>query len=469
MSSRSSSELITPITSLVDECRRAAALPVLERLRFFERLQPLDVGQVRELIAAVDLDADSSWIPRAFAQLVPPIYWLTRSNAGADDDGADDHSVDVLEELVTWRLGERWIAILLGALTTGLPPLPTLSRLHGRIAHQPSWLSLFEQAWPRITQLASHPDIGVRCEAAQLALVGSHITPAVTAALGELLEALADSAGDEDYDHQVFGEALLTEIAKVGPLLSALGPRIDRLLGSPSAAFRAAAAQAAGALGEPSLIAVLESNQRLEAVPAVRAMMRFALWQLTGELSWLGCALDDAEDRVVNTFRIFQAFDNATVDDQLLAGLAYAARRPAWHKYACDVLAKIGPPAAATVAQLPPPPDDDPATLSAFHHARWRAGLLDDAGFVAALQPLLGSGYQWRPYVETGLATPVWRATIRAAIEQGDNRAALEALAAAPSIAVQFLPDLIAARRDAVIEHLWYTLPRETFWAHVNS
>jgi hypothetical protein len=484
MSNRFSSDLI-------QACRRAAKQPILERLRFYERLQPLDVDQVDQLFAAVDRDADADWIPAAFAQLVPPIYWLARArdaeHADHDDDAYDD---DQLEGAVTWRLGERWIRILLGALTTGLPPSPILGRLHSRVVHDDTLFALFEPVWPRITQLAQHEDLYVRYAAARIALLGKRITPAVTAALGELVATVTADVDDDDYDQQVFGESLLIEIGKAGPLLSALAPRLDPLLGS-SGVFCAAAAQAAGAIGEPQLIPVLQGIERFEQaeqetrsaagrarienaedefrIKAIGAMRRLALWQLTGELDWLGRALDDAEGSLVYTFRLYLALENAPVTETLLAGLAYTAQRASWYAYACNVLAKIGPRAASTTAQLPPPPDDHSDTLLAYHHARWRAGLIDGAQLVAALQPLLASAYHaWEPYVATALATPAWAATIRAAIGTDESKAVLEALVKWPLTGVAFVADLIAAGRDDTVDALWCALPAETFWAHAQ-
>jgi hypothetical protein len=481
MSSRFSNELI-------EACRHAAKQPVLERLRFYESLRPLDVDQVDALIAAVDRDADSEWIPAAFAQLVPPIYWLTRARNARDHEHDDeDYESDRLEGAVTWRLGERWIRILLGALTTGLPPAPILARLQGRVVHDEKLFALFEPVWPRITQLAQHDDLYVRYAAARIALLGKRITPAVTAALGELIAAVTADVEDDDYDQQVFVESLLIDIGKAGPLLSALAPRLDPLLASPSGAFCAAAAQAAGAIGEPQLIPVLEGIERFEEaeaaarsdagrariensedefrIKAVGAMRRLALWQLTGDQTWLGRALDDAEGSLVYTFRLYLALEHAPVDDRLLAGVAYAARRPTWFAYACNVLAKIGKRAAATAAELPPPPDDHSDTLYAYHHARWRTGLIDNAELVAALQPLLANAYHaWEPYVATGLGTQMWRDTIRAAIGTDESKAVLEALVTSPLIGVQFVPDLVAAGREDTVDSLWCVLPSEMFW-----
>src|SRR5687768_15979114 len=115
MSSLSSSELI-------EACRHAAQQPVLERLRFYERLEPVSLADVDALFGAVDVEQDIAWLPLAFAQLVPPIYWLTRPRS-------DDDEANLLEDLVTSCLGDRWIKILLGALELGLPPLSVLPRL----------------------------------------------------------------------------------------------------------------------------------------------------------------------------------------------------------------------------------------------------------------------------------------------------------------------------------------------------
>jgi hypothetical protein len=480
MSSRSSSDLI-------EACRNAAKRSVLERLAFYEQLQPVDVDQVADLIAAVDREADAAWIPAAFAQLVPPIYWLTRDDDEQDSDDAYDD--DQLEAAVTWRLGERWIRILLGALTTGLPPSPILGRLHSRVVHDEGLFALFEPVWPRITQLAQHEDLYVRYAAARIALLGKRITPAVTAALGELITAVTNDVDDADYDQQVFGESLLIEIGKAGPLLSALAPRLEPLLAA--GPFCAAASQAAGALGEPQLIPVLTAVERFEhaeddarsaagrsriesaedefRIKAVGAMRRLALWQLTAEPAWLGHALDDAEGSLVYTFRLYLALEHAPVNDRLLAGLAFAAQRPTWFAYACNVLAKIGTPAAATTAQLPPPPDDHSDTLLALHHARWRTGLIDDTELVTALQPLLAHAYHaWDPYVATGLDTPTWTATIRAAIGTDESKALLDALVKWPEIGIWFVEDLIAAGRDDTVDALWCALPAETFWAHAK-
>jgi hypothetical protein len=482
MSNRSSSELI-------EDCRAAARQPVLERLRWFEALQPLDVGKIDELIGATDWEQDRAWMPAALAQLVPPIYWLTRKRS---DDADDDEQQLQLEGDVTSRLGERWIRILLGALSTGLPPAPILSRLHASVVDDDRWFALFDPVWTQITQLAHHDNRFVRYAAARLALRGKRITPAVTAALGELIAATTADTGDEVYGQQVFVDSLLIEIGKAGPLLSALAPRLEPLLAAKSGTFREAAAQAAGAIGERRLVPVLESLERSEQahddariaagrtsgdspqderrIHGAGAMRRFALWQLTGDLAWLGRALDDAEGRLLFAVRIYSALDKAPVDDRLLAGLAYAAQRPAWYGYACNVLAKIGVPAAATIAQLPPPPDDGGDTRFSFHHARWRGGLIDNAQLAGELEPLLAiTSRAWVPYIATGLGTPGWTATIRAALGEDDQHGVFEALLAAPAIAAPFIPDLVAAGREDTVDALYCALPRETFWAHATA
>jgi hypothetical protein len=344
-----------------------------------------------------------------------------------------------------------------------------LVQLHDRLRRDRRIAPLLEPAWQLVTQLAGHEENSVAEQAAWLAVLGGQITPAVTKAIGDMIDVVTGEVTDS-YDEQVFGEELLSDIASVGPRLSALGPKLARVLVSESPAFRAAGAEVAGAIGDHGLAAALARAERSEndghfEIGAVRAMMRLALWRLEGDPRWLDRSLDDAEDSLVYSFRIYLALTRAQVDELLLAGLARAARRPAWHRSVCDVLAKIGPRGAATVAQLPPPSPDHVDAEYAFHHARWRTGVLDDAQLVAALQPLLPTTWHaWKPYVETGLGTAAWTTTIRAALaDETQQRAVLEALQLSPLIGVRFVPSLVEGGHDDAIETLWRLAP-EAFW-----
>ncbi len=167
----------------------------------------------------------------------------------------------------------------------------------------------------------------------------------------------------------------------------------------------------------------------------------------------------------------YLAFEAAAPDDRLLAGLALAARRPSWRRLTCDALAKIGPRASATVAKVIPPEEAGEADAAfEVHHARWRAGLVDDVAFAKLLGPLLKSSYSaWPPYVALALGTPAWNDTIRAAIAEDERSGALEALARSPAVGARFLRELVAARREPCVLALWRDLPRETFWAGLSE
>lgn len=236
------------------------------------------------------------------------------------------------------------------------------------------------------------------------------------------------------------------------------------------------AARAAAALGDGRLRAALERHERSihpsddeSAARAVRAMMRFALWRLGDDIECLEAAMDDAGDSIVYPFRLAVAFDDAPVDERLLAGRERAAHRAEWCRFAYDALAKIGPPAANAVARVTPEKTpDDPDEAFSHRHARWRAKLEDDARFALGIEPLLDeSAHAWPAYVALDCRTDAWRGLVRRAIATGRSQA-LKALLRSPAVSAQFLPDLLAAKHDAYVIALWRSLEREVFWSAVG-
>jgi hypothetical protein len=457
---------------LVASCRAYAARPVLERLRFFEALPVLGADEAEAAIAAIERD-DDTWVADALTKLLPGAYWIGRL-----DDATSDADRFAIDEGTRAVLGERYTAMLVDALLTSRAPGRLLAHLHASVTREPESLRLLGtddgKAWSRVRALVTHDDPGARGLAARLAVAGKRFAPPVVEAMRETL-ARATAQVTDSYDDQVEGEEILGEIASAGAPLAALAPDVERVLGSASPAFRAMAAHAAAALGDAELRGALERHERAidpsddELVRGVRAMMRFARWRLGDDVEWLDAAMDDAGDSIVYLFRLARAFDDAPVDERLLAGLERAARRAQWHRLAYDALAKIGPPAAKVVARVTPETmPEDPDEAFSLRHARWRAKLDDDESFARGIEPLLDEAAQaWTSYVALDRGTDVSRHLVRRAIAAGD-RSALNALLRSPAVGAQFLPDLLAAKRDAYVTALWRSLPREAFWSAVG-
>ena len=99
-----------------------------------------------------------------------------------------------------------------------------LRRLTQQWLEHPAVHRRFEPVWPLVIELASHPDLEIRGQAAQLAARGGKLTSQVVEALAEQLE--------PDGRVRLDTEELLGLIAQIGEPLRVLGPSIRPLLES---------------------------------------------------------------------------------------------------------------------------------------------------------------------------------------------------------------------------------------------
>ncbi len=461
------------VSDLVASARKSAAGPLLEHLRFVESLPMLELDEVEDLLAALDLDADEHWLADVLARVTPHAYWTEY-----DGDG-DDFDRHFIEERVRLTLGDQWVRLLADALETTRSPAKVMFALRSSmLEHEELVIRLLDRdggaGWRCITARCTHADPEVRGNAARIAAIGRRLSPPVVDAM---LEAVYRATRDatHSYDDQVDGEQVLGEVARAGTALAALAGDLEIILRAEPPVFQARLALALGALGDASSREALAARERAiddeaegSVIGSTRAMLRLAQWQLGADDGVFDAALDDAGDNAIFTHPLAMALEAMPVDERLLAALERASRREEWTKLVYGILAKIGPAAASTVGRLTSgEPPDDPDDACAFHRARWSAKLSDDASFAAALEPLLGNFSDcWSSYVALALDTNGWRATVTRGIRE-QQPATIRALVEHPGLREHLLPELLAEKRDRWIYQLWSRLPGEVFWSSV--
>jgi len=437
---------------MLERFRTLADRPVLDRLRAFESLPVLGRDEADALLAMIDVRHDRGWLRPAFARLIPAASWH-----GFILHETLSFAHELIENEARHALGKRWGELLVDAIAAGAEPAPYLARLERDVIDS-DLAGVPDAAWRSIAACVGDRDREVRSLAVYLAVVAKRITPRALVALrAELAEP---------------SEQLLGAVALAGPRVASVAPALVHGLASPAPAIRLMAARAAGALRDRSLVPYLDRAQQREDggqfnICGVRAMMRLALWQLTGEPLWFERALDDTSDSPPFQ-QLRHALDTAPADELLASVVVRLGRRSAWRGLAYRIAARFGERAWSLVSRIDPPVDDDRDGLVAFQIARARAELIDATELAAELEPLLpGSLDAWDAYVRLALDTPAWLATIRGAIAAADG-CAIDALRHAPAIALRFLPELAARGHDSLVERLWRDTATDVFWAYAR-
>lgn len=460
------------MTTILEECRDHAERSILEYLRFVEGLDALSVDDAETLISSANFE--EVWLGVALSRLVTARFWWPRLRG---DDDTDRFAMEVTASAAP----DRWCAMLVQGLGVVDDPLPLVQDLWSRLSHDDcARRRLTEVACNTIELLTQHRDRRVRACAAHLSLLRSRTSDAIVAATREALAGLA-TADSDSYDEQVWGEEFLRAIANVGAPLCSLAPDIAPLLASSSQAFRAEAARAAGALGDPSLLPALKHAEEAQStmkprphdfqICAVRAMVRLGIFQLTGEQAFLEGALSDA-DRSQDTFIIFvprlaAALGRAPLGHRQLYELERALERPNFQPDAWRRLATAGPIAKPLLERLAPPKGNAEMECS-YSEAMWRAGLLDRAAFVAALETRLSAGSSaWATYVALDLGTPSWTQRIRDGLKNGALDGSV--LSRHPAVGRKFVREMAALRMDTYVTALWSALPSDVFWAAADT
>jgi len=440
----------------------ALGLSLLERFKFYERLQPAEESIARGLFDALIADEETQGeLGPAMAELLPPRWWLPHLEFGAP--------CFLGAVAAKTALGARWDAFLVEAMHEDDDLSDVLDQLRDRRT------KLDALAWTRIDELASGQQPGIALRASRVSVAAGRMSPPVAAILEKILGNVADEldeATDDSFDFGLDVPELLGQIARIGTAARSLAPVIERFVRVRWPQFLPPAAHALAALGDPSVIPSLEFAEDRqpedvdEAIETVRPALRLARWRLSGDTDALFDAARDAGEYQGTRMALMAPLEVAEPSERQLRDLLQLAQYGPWYVPVARVIAAHAARCPAVVADLPRPKNTSGQdSQTSFFVARWRARLTTDSAFADALEPTLDEAYDaWIPYVALDLGTPEWRATIERGLRGTGVKPIFEGLLAAPRVGVKFARVLLEIDdAEAVVTSLWRH-DREAFW-----